>query len=112
VKQPFKVFVILIVFSLTFTQCRDHAVYIDSHFVGVWDGTDGVSTFVLSIDNQSNGFWHQNNHGVFSTAQGIARVKHGKLYIGLKPFDINEYPAQDTSGNLLMILSGITYQRQ
>jgi hypothetical protein len=113
VKQPIKAFILLIIVSLSFTQCKDHAVHIDPNFVGVWDGTDGVSSFVISIDNGSNGYWHQNNHGVFSTAQGVARIKHGDLYIGLKSFVINQYPAQDSVGSKwTMILSGINYTRQ
>jgi hypothetical protein len=111
VKQPFIAFILTAILSLTLTQCRDQAVRIDPHFMGVWNGSDGVSTFVMSIDNGSNGFWHQNNHGVFSTAQGIARIKHGRLYIGLKPFEINQYPTQDTT-TWSMILSGITYIKQ
>jgi hypothetical protein len=112
VKQPLKVFILLIFVSLTLAQCRDRAVEIDPHFVGVWNGTDGISTYVLSINNSSNGFWHCNNHGVFETAQGVARIKHGKLCVGLKNFDINQYPAQDTAGTWTTILSGITYTKQ
>ena len=111
VKQPIYTFILLVILSLTFVSCRDQAVHVDPHFVGVWDGTDGVSTFSMSIDNGSNGYWHQNNHGVFSTAQGIARIKHGKLYIGLKSFAIDQYPLQDTT-SWSMILSGITYLKQ
>jgi hypothetical protein len=88
-------------------------VHIDANFVGVWDGTDGVSSYALSIDDGSNGYWHQNNHGVFSTAQGIARVKHGNLCIGLKSFAIGQYPAQDSVGaKWTMVLSNITYTKQ
>jgi len=111
VKRPIKFFILLVFASTTFTACKDHAVYIDPHFVGLWNGTDGVSTFSMSIDNGSNGYWHQNNHGVFSTAQGIARIKHGKLYIGLKSYDINQYPTQDTT-SWSMTLSSITYLKQ
>jgi hypothetical protein len=111
VRQPIKVYILLAIVLLTIASCRDHAVHIDPHFVGVWDGTDGVSTYSMSIDDGSNGYWHQNNHGVFSTAQGIARIKHGKLYIGLKPFGINQYPTQDTT-SWSMVLSGITYLKQ
>jgi len=112
VKQTLKVLVLVFTISISLVQCGKHATVIDPNFVGIWDANDGVSTYVLSIDNGSNGYWHRNNHGVFETAQGVARVRHDKLCIGLKAFDIISYPAPDSLGTWTMNLSNIIYTRR
>jgi hypothetical protein len=108
--------IFLIAFSLVLTQCRNNAATVDPKFVGVWTGTDSispgsVSVFRLSIDDQSNGYWFEDTKGNYETAQGIARIKHDKLHIGLRSFAINEYPMQDSSGIWQLILDGVLYKR-
>jgi hypothetical protein len=112
VKQPFKALILIVIITISLVQCGKHATVIDPNFIGIWNGSDGVSTYVLSIDNGSNGYWHRNNNGVFETAQGVARIRSGKLHIGLKSFDIVQYPTEDTAGVWSMNLSGIVYSKQ
>jgi hypothetical protein len=112
VKQPIKLAILIAIAVFATTACGIHAIKIDAHFVGVWSGHDANSTYSLSIDNGSNGYWHQDDHGVFSTAEGVARIRHGKLLIGLHPFNIDSYPAQDSVGTWHMQLSGVEYTRQ
>jgi hypothetical protein len=112
VKHPIKVFILLAITSLTLIGCHDEAIKIDSHFIGVWNGSDATYTYHLSIDNRSNGYWEQDKGGKYQSAQGVARAHNGKLSVGLKDFDIDEYPMQDTSGAWVMNLSGIVYTKQ
>jgi hypothetical protein len=111
VRQSIHYIVLLLAISLTFSQCGDQAIKTDPDFVGKWNASDGVSNYVISIDNTSSGYWHKDNKGAFLNAQGVARIKHDKLYIGLRSFAINQYPVQDSS-SWSMILSGITYVKQ
>ena len=111
-KQPIKGLILLFIASAMFVSCGEQVAEINRHFIGVWYGSDGTSSYSLSIDNGSNGYWHQDNHGVFSTAQGIARIRHNKLYIGLRPFNILQYPMQDSLGKWTINLSGVIYQKQ
>jgi hypothetical protein len=112
VRQPIKVFILLLLTCFTFAGCRDEAIRIDSHFMGIWNGSDAVYTYHLSIDNRSEGYWEQDKGGKYKSAQGVARVKNGDLSIGLKSLEINQYPAQDSAGGWEMTLSGVVYQKQ
>jgi hypothetical protein len=103
--------ILLIAFSLVLTQCKNNAATVDPKFVGVWTGTDSISTYRLSIDHQSNAYWQKDTRGSYETAQGIARIRHDRLRIGLRSFTINEYPMQDSSGIWQMILDGVLYER-
>jgi hypothetical protein len=112
VKQPIKVFLLLILTTVTLAGCHDLAARVDSAFIGIWNGTDGVYTYHLSIDDRSSGYWEQDKGGKYQSAQGVARVRNGKLSIGLKTFQIDQYPAQNSAGVWQMNLSGIVYQKQ
>jgi len=112
VKQPIKLFILLFSVCFLFAGCRDQAARIDSHFIGIWNGSDAIYTYHLSIDNRSSGYWEQDNGGRYQSAQGVARVKNDKLSIGLKSFLIVQYPFQDSSGVWEMNLAGVVYQKQ
>lgn len=111
-KQPIKVFVLLVLTTLTLSGCHDLAARVDSYFIGIWNGSDGVYTYHLSIDNRSDGYWEKDNGGKFQSAQGVARVKNSDLSVGLKSFEINQYPAKNSAGVWEMTLSGVVYQKQ
>ena len=97
---------------LLLPACGKKAIFVDAGFIGVWSGNDGTSTYHLSIDNHSEGYWDKDTNGHFESAQGVARVNNGELHIGLKRFVIDELPIVDTSTNVwTMILAGVTYTR-
>lgn len=103
---------VLLFFLLLAPSCGKRAIYVDAGFIGVWNGSDGVSTYHLSIDDHSEGYWDKQTNGHFESAQGVARVNNGYLHIGLKRFTINELPVADTStGMWTMILDNVTYTR-
>lgn len=103
---------LLICFMLLLPACGKKAIYVDAGFIGVWNGNDGVSTYHLSIDDHSEGYWDKNTNGHFESAQGAARVYNGNLHIGLKHFTINELPVVDTiTHTWTMILDNVTYTR-
>lgn len=107
-KLPAKTFFLLIVTALVFTGCGKEVINVDRNFVGIWNGSDGKNACRLSIDNAGSGYWHKNNA---NTAQGMARIKGDKLYIGIKSFNIERYPCRDSSGTWTLTLSGIIYKR-
>ena len=103
---------LMVCLLLAFSQCGKKAIYIDSGFIGIWNGNDGVSTYHLSIDDHSNAYWDKQTNGHFESAQGVARVKNNELHIGFKRFSIDELPrVNDTTQQWVMILSGVTYTR-
>lgn len=112
VKQPIKVFILLAIFSFTFSSCKNEAIKIDSHFIGIWDGSDGTYTYHLSIDNHSSAYWEKDGGGKIQYTRGVARIKNNALLIGLRELDINQYPMQDSVGIWVMNLDGVVYQKQ
>lgn len=111
-KRPIKVFLFLAIIPFWLNSCRNEVIKIDPHFVGIWNGADGTSTYHLSIDSHSNGYWELDNHGNYQYVRGIARIRHGELSIGLKDFDINTPPVQDTAGVWTMTLESVVYLKQ
>ena len=108
-KATSAVFLLSISITLLFTGCGEQVTEINRHFVGVWNSNSTGGTCRLSIDNGSNGYWHGSNG---ATAMGVARIKHDKLFIGLKSFNILRYPDQDSTGIWIVNLSGNIYTRQ
>lgn len=102
----------LILAMLLLPSCGKKAIYVDSGFIGVWNGNDGISTYRLSIDDHSEGYWEKDDNGHFTSAQGVARANSQHLHIGLKNFTINELPTLDTTTHIwAMVLSGVPYRR-
>jgi len=93
-------------------QCAEKAVNFNPGFIGVWSGSSNNCTYRLSIDSHSNAYWVKDNNGSYTSAQGVARVEENELHIGLRVFQINQYPALDTATHhWSMILAGVTYTR-
>ena len=103
------VFLLCISITLVFTGCGEQVAEINRKFIGIWNSSSPAGNCRLSIDNGSNGYWHGNNG---TTAMGVARIKHDKLFIGIKQFNIIQYPAQDSTGLWTINLSGNVYQKQ
>lgn len=108
-KATSALFILSITITFLFTGCGEQVTEINRKFVGIWNNTSSSGNCRLSIDNGSNGYWHGNNG---ATAMGVARIKHDKLFIGLKQFNIFQYPMQDSAGVWTINLSGNVYQRQ
>jgi hypothetical protein len=103
---------LLVCLLLAFSQCGRKVIFIDSGFIGIWNGHDAGSTYHLSIDDHSNAYWDKQTNGHFESAQGVARIRDNTLRIGFKHFSVDELPTvNDTTQQWVMVLSGVTYTR-
>jgi hypothetical protein len=112
VNRPIKVFVFLAFSLFTLNSCRNEAIKVDPHFMGIWAGTNGGTDYHLSIDNRSDGYWEKASGANIQYVRGVARIKHNELFIGLKELDINWLPMQDSTGAWNMSLDGVVYRKQ
>ena len=103
-----------------FVGCAKKAVDVNEEFIGTWVGAGkglGYESYIITIDEKSNGRYEEETLERSLTVAGKARVKKNYtiLKIGLKKFSIDQAPTEvvDTTGkksySKIMVLDGMTW---
>ena len=103
----------IVIMSLVFVamiSCnKELAIDVDPLYIASWEADDGEATYSLSIDIWGFAYYEKIKGAVTTEGNGRAKIKDGKLHIGLIKFTIDQAPGYNAQNELIMILDGVTY---
>ena len=105
------VFLLVIPFLLV-TSCKKSNLNDYPDFQGDWYGSESSTNYEITIDSYGNASYIKTNGTTTATFTGRLIVKNedDELKIGIKKFDIDQYP-KEAGGDWGMTLDGIDYYK-
>lgn len=103
----------IIFLSIIFTLfgCGKTAIEFDESFIGFWKGNDDTYNYTFRFEEDGQGRHAYNGSGDFGNSEGKVRIKNDALKIGLKSWDIGQYPTENAESKITMVVDGVEFIR-
>lgn len=97
----------LLAVALLFASCSKELEGDELDYVGTWQG----DYTLLQIQTDGHGTYEYDDGIVTKSASGRVRVSDDKLKIGIKKFDLDAKPHDNSNGDRVMTLDGDEFYR-